>query len=145
MSRRCSVCSRPDAGAIAALLAEGRSVLGVARELGVSEDALQRHAARHLPPRRAAARPAPPRDPTGGDPLDELVAALREQALAGHPAIVHQYRLALAAQADGRHQAPPRRALEDEPEWRALRERLLAALSPHPEALAAVLDALGAS
>jgi len=78
----------------------------------------------------------------GADPLDELVDALRAQALAGNPAIVHQYRLALAAQADARHAAPPTRALASEPEWVALRTRLLGALAPYPEATAAVLDAL---
>ncbi len=39
MARRCSVCSRPDAGAINALLGEGRSARSVAVERGLSEDA----------------------------------------------------------------------------------------------------------
>lgn len=152
---RCSVCSRPDAGAINALLGEGRSARSVAVELGLSEDAVQRHAHRHTvrpivaAPRAAAVSPAAVATPGellgAGDPLDELVNALRAQALAGSPAIVHQYRLALAAQADVRHAAPPSRDLTSEPEWRTLRAAILRALEPFPEARQAVADALGAT
>lgn len=171
MARRCTVCSRPDAGIVNALLTEGRSARSVALERGLSEDAMQRHAMRHLrrPVEQALARERQgtrhdlePREEVsrspahrsrervaaavgGADPLDELVDALREQALAGNPAIVHQYRLSLAAQADARHAIPPLRTLASEPEWVALRTRLLEALEPYPEATAAVVRALGAS
>ncbi len=151
MARRCSVCARPDRGALDALLIEGRSARSVAVERGISEDALQRHAANHVPTRRlhgAAVDRQPPALADLGvtpDPLDELVDALREQALAGNPAIVHQYRLALAAQADARHAAPPARDLASEPQWVALRTRLLVALEPYPDATRAVRAALGAS
>ena len=40
MARRCTICSRPDAGAINVLLGEGRAVRSVAVELGLSDDAL---------------------------------------------------------------------------------------------------------
>src|SRR4051794_33809816 len=120
MARRCSVCARPDAGIIAALLAEGRSARSVAVERGVSEDAMQRHAANHVL-RAPASPPREPQAPAAGsqakDARDELVDALRDQALAATPAIVHQYRLALVAQADVRHAAPPTRDLAAEPEW----------------------------
>lgn len=152
---RCSICSRPDAGAINALLGEGRSARSVAVDLGLSEDAVQRHAHRHVvrpivaAPEAAAvpsATAATPGDPlAAGDPLDELVNALRTQALAGNPAIVHQYRLGLSAQADLRHAAPPTRDLASEPEWRALRAAILQALEPFPEARQAVADAVGSS
>jgi hypothetical protein len=143
MARSCSICSRPDAGAINALLSEGRSARSVAVELGLSEDAVQRHAQRHLArhsaPVLVGALPSnPPRDA-----LDELVASLRTQALAGNPAIVHQYRLALSAQADARHAAPPSRDLATEPEWIALRTAMLNALADYPEARQAIADALG--
>jgi len=147
MARSCSICSRSDAGAINALLGEGRSARSVAVELGLSEDAVQRHAHRHVVARRTTDA-APRRRPVAeavADPLDELVDALRNQALAGNPAIVHQYRLALSAQADVRHATPPQRDLASEPEWIALRSKMLAALEPFPEARQAVADALGAT
>src|SRR5689334_2564650 len=113
MPRSCSVCARADAGAINALLHEGRSVLSVAKELGISEDALQNHAhKKHQDRASGASRTKPGKADV--DPLDELVTALRDQALsggAGNPAIVHQYRLALAAQLDAKHSAPPTRDL----------------------------------
>lgn len=148
MARVCTICARPDAGTINALLAEGRSARSVAAEYGLSEDATQRHAARHLAARRklsdeaTVSRPRPVAQLVD-DPLDELVDALRTQALAGNPAIVHQYRLALAAQAEARHAIPQRRDLAAEPEWLALRDRLLVALAPFPEARLAVVVAIG--
>jgi hypothetical protein len=147
MARSCSICSRADAGAINTLLAEGRSARSVAVERGLSEDAVQRHAHRHVAAQRMSPRPAPRRSTTeaAADPLDELVDALRNQALAGNPAIVHQYRLALAAQADVRHAIPAARDLASEPEWIGLRTAMLAALEPFPEARQAVADALGAA
>ena len=155
MARACTVCSRPDAGVVNAALAEGRSARSVALERGLSEDAVQRHAHRHtvrpiVAASRAAAVPSaavatPGELLAAGDPLDELVNALRRQALAGNPALVHQYRLALAAQADVRHAAPPSRDLASEPEWRTLRAAILKALEPFPEARQAVADALGAT
>lgn len=144
MPRSCSICVRSDAGAINALLHEGRSVLSVAKEFGASEDALQNHAhKKHQDRTPAAPRTKPGKDAV--DPLDELVTALRNQALsggAGNPAIVHQYRLALAAQSDAKHAAPPTRDLANEPEWLALREKLLAALEPYPAARLAIADVL---
>lgn len=108
---------------------------------------MQRHAANHVSRPPAAPAPEvsqpPATAPSTADPLDELVDALRTQALAGNPAIVHQYRLALAAQADVRHAAPPTRDLASEPEWVALRTRLLVALEPFPDAVQAVRAALG--
>ena len=146
MARSCSICGRVDAGAINALLGEGRSARSIAVELGLSEDAVQRHAQKHVAsdriigidtarPRRAAEMAA--------DPLDELVNALRNQALAGNPAIVHQYRLALAAQADVHHANPPQRDLASEPQWIVLRSAMLQALEPYPAARQAIADALG--
>ena len=66
-------------------------------------------------------------------PLDELVDTLRPQALAGNPAIVHQYRLALAAQADAQH-AAPRRDLGQRSPSGSPAQADLQALEPFPEA-----------
>ncbi|MGD0248353.1 MAG: hypothetical protein ABSB75_04795, partial [Candidatus Limnocylindrales bacterium] len=147
VARSCSVCSRSDAGAINVLL-DGRSARSVAAEFGLSEDAVQRHAKRHL---TKQARPpsdtvnpgtaSQPLDPH--DPLDELVTALRTRALAGSDSATREYRLALAAQSDAKHAAPPRRDLATEPEWLALRTVMLRALEPFAEARAAIVVALG--
>jgi hypothetical protein len=117
----------------------------VAVEMSLSRDALGRHARSHLGRRIAAPRSTSVKVNGAAhlDPLDELVAALRVRALAGHPTDTREYRLALAAQADAQHAAPPRTDLAAEPEWQALRTTLLAALEPYPEARLAVAVALG--
>lgn len=139
MARSCTICTRSDAAAINALLAEGRSARSLAAEIGLSPRALQRHATHH------GGRTVPTVPESAADPLDELVAALRVRALAGNPADTREYRLALAAQSAARHATAARRSLVDEPEWTALRTRLLAALEPFPEARQAVADALAST
>ena len=136
MSRRCSICASPQAGAMNERIRSGATLASVAVEFSVSDDALARHARRHLVDRPSTI-PA-----IGHDPLDELVSALRARALAGDPAVVREYRLALAAQSDVRHATPPTRDLASEPEWLELRARMLHALEPHPEARLAVVAAL---
>ena len=50
MSRTCSVCSHPNRDEIDTAVAANRgSIRGIARQHRVSPDALERHAARHLP------------------------------------------------------------------------------------------------
>jgi hypothetical protein len=139
MARSCSICTRPDAGAINELIRAGRSALSVASEFGAGHRALLRHAANH----GIAAvpnRPATPR--ASGDPLDELVGALRARALAGDAAAAREYRLALAAQAATHHAIGAQRELAAEPEWIDLRGRILFALEPFAEARLAVAAAL---
>jgi hypothetical protein len=138
MGQACTVCSLPLAGAINELLRAGRQARSIAAEFGLSYDALTRHARNHVAKRAPAPVPA-----STGDPLDELVTALRVRALAGNPSDTREYRLALAAQSDVRHATPPSRDLASEPEWIGLRAILLHALEPFPEARQAVADALG--
>jgi hypothetical protein len=140
MARSCSVCVRSDAGAINDLLLGGRSARSVAADVGLSHRALLRHAANHL--RRSTSSPPAA---SHADPLDELTAALRSRALGGDTAAAREYRLALAAQHAARHAAASARALVDEPEWIALRTRLLRLLEPFPEARLAVADGLEGS
>ena len=142
MARNCSICSRSDAGMINELLRSGRSARAVALELGISDDAVGRHARTHL-----GRVPAPglPRSRASGpaDPLGELTSALRLRALAGNPSDTREYRLALAAQLDAKHAAAPSHDLAAEPEWIALRTKMLAALEPFPEARLAIAAAIG--
>jgi hypothetical protein len=142
----CKVCSRPDAGEIDEVLASGRSARSIALEVGLSEDAVQRHAKNHAGRHRAS--PVPDAIPmkskeTDGDPLDELVETLRPAALRGHnPALVHQYRLALAAQAAAVNLRVMTPQLTSDPEWIELRTRIVDALAPYPDARAAVVEAI---
>jgi hypothetical protein len=143
MGVACTVCALPTAGAIAELLRSGRSARALAREFGISYDALTRHARNHVSP-RLSALPSPAAAPeSADDPLDELVKALRVRALAGNPADTREYRLALAAQLDARHAAPPQHDLATEPEWIAIRTAMLRALEPFPEARLAIVATLG--
>lgn len=136
MGRPCSVCRLPSAGAINELLATGRSASSVARTFGLSDDAVGRH--RHHAPKQA---PEPVPEP-GGDPLDELVVALRARALAGNPSDTREYRLALLAQTAARQSSAPAHDLATTPEWIRVRTILLDALAPFPGARVAVADAL---
>ena len=141
MSRVCTVCASPSAGAIDELLRSGRPAQAVATEFAVGQRSMQRHAKAHL--NRTIAIAAGDNGHVSGDPLDELVIALRTRALAGNPVVAREYRLALSAQAAAQHAAAPTRHLASEPEWIALRSRLLVALEPFPEARRAAVDALG--
>lgn len=138
MGLTCSICRLPIAGAIDELLRAGRPARAVAAEFELSYDALTRHARNHLA-RRVSTVPTSPVD---GDPLDELVKALRVRALAGNPSDTREYRLALAAQSDAKHAAPPTRDLAQEPEWIDLRSKMLKALEPFPEARLAIAEAI---
>jgi hypothetical protein len=142
MARNCSVCTRPDAAMLNDELRAGRSARSVALAFGLSDDAVGRHARHHLhrvaPPVRVARREV------AADPLDELVVALRERALAGSDAASREYRLALQAQSAARHAAAPTRDLAAEPEWIALRTSMLDALEPFPKARLAIVAALEA-
>jgi hypothetical protein len=142
MSRVCSVCSRPNAGLINQFLLEGRSARSLAAEFELSADAVERHRNRHLPAGALGGFVSSRRARSTGDPLAELISSLRARALSGSDAAAREYRLALAAQSDAKHAAPPSRDLETEPEWIRVRSTLLEALWPFPEARVAAAAAL---
>lgn len=74
--RVCTVCAHPDRAAIdEALVANRGTKSGIARERGLSEDALERHAGRHLPGALVKAHGA--REATRAD---DLLGMLREAA-----------------------------------------------------------------
>jgi hypothetical protein len=85
-------------------------------------------------------------DPVGGtpSPLADLVALMRERAAtSGNPAYAREYRLALAAwEAERPPDVLPPWDPHTDPEWVGLREAIVAALEPYPEALEAVRLAL---
>lgn len=49
MARTCTVCTHPERDALDAAIVAGEPYRGVARRAAVSPDAVERHAARHLP------------------------------------------------------------------------------------------------
>jgi hypothetical protein len=138
MSTQCGVCRLPAAGAIDEALRSGRTARDVAAEYALSYDAVTRHARNHLARRMVETAITT----NGTDPLDELVATLRVKALAGDPAIVREYRLALAAQTAAAHANAPVMDLTATAEWIEVRTRILEILEAHPDALAAMRGAL---
>lgn len=56
MPRVCSICSHPERKRIDALLVEAVSNRRIADDFGLSESAVRRHAANHLPKREVEAR-----------------------------------------------------------------------------------------
>ncbi len=101
----------------------------------LGDRAMQRHASQHAPARSVASGDAT-------DAFAELTEATREPALRGSNAgMTREYRLLLEAQAKRSAVAVPYNVLTD-PEWLALRTRILRALEPFPEARAAVAEAL---
>ena len=141
--RVCSICSRPDAGLINQFLLEGRSARSLAAEFELSPDAVERHHKRHMSAGASMVLAPSQRAPKAtGDPLDELTSALRLRALGGSDQAAREYRLALAAQSDARHVAPPTRDLATEPEWIELRTVMMTALERFPRAKWNVVAAL---
>jgi len=137
MARSCTVCAHLDRGEIDAELDAGASLSQIAARYGLSRDALHRHRHRHQ-----LAEATAPRDHL--DPLDELVTVLRERMLAGDPRATESSRLALVAQRAAGRDRPPPTPLVETGEWIQLRERVLVALAPYPEARQAVAYALEA-
>jgi hypothetical protein len=142
MPPTCSICTRGDVAAINGLLLDGRSARSVAIDLGLKSTAVQRHVRmKHHTivtiPAKAVAKPTE-------DPIDELVNVLRNKALnnSNDAAMVHQYRLALAAQKEAKSATGLVRDLATEPEWLTLRARMLKALEPYPDARVAIAEAL---
>ncbi len=98
MPRVCSVCSRPDRDAIDAAVAENRgSIRGIARQHGVSPDALERHAKSHIP--RTLARAAETREDARAEDLAAKTRRLEEDArrLLAKAEKEGDYRCAIAA------------------------------------------------
>jgi hypothetical protein len=154
MPRTCTICGNPDRDAIDAAIVTGQVIRATAALYRVSEDALARHAAHHLPRVAVEAHHSAEAE-RGQSLLDQLrqlqartLALLDRAEAAGKltPAIlaVGQARqnLELAARLLHELDERPQVNLIVSPEWLALRAVLVEVLRPFPDAAAAVATRL---
>lgn len=79
MPRRCTVCTHPQRPAIDEAIVSGQAFSGIARDYGLGEDAVGRHAARHIPLALTKAQEA--RDLARADSLLGQLRALHARTL----------------------------------------------------------------
>jgi hypothetical protein len=157
MPRVCTICSHDQRQAIDLALVQGAAFRPTAAQYGVSDRALRRHYAACTPTTLVQAQGA--RDVANANDLLAEAQALHSKALellqraeqAGELRTallgVREARacLELLAELEGRLSRQPAVNLLLAPEWLTVRERLLGALLPYPEARAAVGQALATS
>ncbi len=156
MPRACTVCLLPERAAIDAALAGGEPNRRIATQYGLSEAAVRRHRADHIPELLLKAYEAIERD-NAEDLAGELmrvksdVHRLKEKAeaegdlrtaLAGCDKALKA--LELQAKIEQLIQTAPQVNILVSPEWVELRTKLLYALDAHPLARESVLRALEA-
>lgn len=157
MARICTVCNHSDVEEIDRRLVSGDSIAGIARDFAVSEDSLRRHFDNHVP-ETLAASPSTKDIINGDNLLDQLQSArdkaieLLDMAIAAGDTKVYgppssylseiRQQIKLWAELEGRISAQPTVNILALPEWLTLREQIVVALRPYPEALRAVRDAL---
>lgn len=156
MPRVCTVCSHADRAAIDRALVAGEPNRRIAARCAVTEQAIRRHQAEHVPPQLAQAQHAAA-VAQASDLLAE-VQALRTKAMAllQKAEQAGDYRTALAGvrearacvelllEVEGELDRRPQINLLLAPEWVTVRGALLAALQPYAEARAAVAAHLAA-
>ena len=153
MPRTCTVCSNPERGAVDWALVAGAAFPALAAKYRVSEDALGRHKANHLPAALAKAQEA--EEVAHADDLLGKVRDLQGRALAilDKAEDAGDLRTALGAIREARGNLELLAKLLGElderpvnvlvsPEWLELRMVIVGALEPYAEARGAVLRAL---
>jgi hypothetical protein len=154
MPRSCTICEHPGREAIDQALVGDASNRSLASLYDVSEAAVRRHKAKHLPAKLVMAQAA--EEVTRADTLLGQVRDLQERTLAilGAAEETRQHRTALGAIREARSNLEllakllgelderPQVNLNFSPEWLELRAVIVTALEPHPEALRAVVRAL---
>jgi hypothetical protein len=152
--RSCTVCEHPDREAIDEALVGGASNRSVASLNDVSEAAVRRHKANHLPAKLVMAQAA--EEVAQADTLLGQVRSLQQRALdildkaeeAGELrtalGAIREARgnLELLAKLLGELDDRPQINVLVSPEWLELRAVIVGALDPHPEARGAVLAAI---
>lgn len=154
MPRSCTLCNHPDRGAIDEALIGGASNRSVASVYDVSEAAVRRHKANHLPAKLVLATAAA--EVAQADNLLEQVRTLQGRAygildraegagdLRTALGAIREARgnLELLAKLLGELDERPVLNLNVSPEWLELRAVIVGALEPYSEARDAVLGAL---
>ena len=154
MPRSCTICEHPDREAIDRSLVGDSSNLSVSSLFGVSESAVRRHKANHLPAKLVMAQAA--EEVAQADDLLQQVRDLQGRALAilGKAEAAGDLRTALGAIREARSNLEllakllgelderPVVNLDVSPEWLELRAVIVAALEPYSDARGAVLRAL---
>ena len=154
MPRSCTVCEHAEREAIDKALVGDSSNLSVSSLFAVSEQALRRHKANHLPAKLVMAQAA--EEVAQADDLLAQVRDLQARTLAILEAAesTSQHRTALGAIREARSNLEllakllgelderPVVNLNVSPEWLELRAVIVTALEPHPDARGAVLRAL---
>lgn len=153
MPRSCSTCEHPERETIDRALVGGASNLSVSSLYGVSESAVRRHKANHLPAKLAKAYEAEEASHAGD--LLRQVRALQDKTLnillraegSG------ELRTAVSAVREARRNVELLARLSGEiderpvnvlisPEWLELRRTIVLALEPHPDARESVVRAI---
>jgi hypothetical protein len=154
MPRPCSICKHPDRDAIDRRLVNGDPLPEITALFRVSDDALTRHKAKHIPPALAKASEAA--EVAQADTLLREVKALRAKAYslllqAEHAGDlrtalqgVREARgcLELLAKLEGKVSDAPVVNVLVNPEWHQTRAVIVQALAPYPDARIAVAAAL---
>ncbi len=157
MPRSCTLCEHPKREEIDRAVVGKTSNLSVSSVFGVSESAVRRHKANHLPARLAKAHEA--EEVSRADDLLRQVRILQSKTLSIllRAEGAGDLRTALSAVREARGNVELLAKLSGElderpvvnvlvsPQWLELRTILVTALEPHPEALGAVLGALEAA
>lgn len=154
MPRICTICAHDDRTAIEHEIVAGTSAQKISVLFRVSEDAVQRHKAEHVPPKLADARKAAD-DESALDVVKQLRAIngaslqiLHEARQAQDPQTALkavdriQRQIELQAKLLGQLDERPQVNVLVSPEWTQVRTTLLVALTPYHDARMAVADAL---
>ncbi len=154
MPRSCTVCEHPEREAIDRALVGETSNLSVSSLFGVSESAVRRHKANHLPAKLVMARAA--EEVAQADDLLDQAGDLQRRTLAILEAAedAKERRTALSAIREARSNLELLGRLQGElndrpqinllisPEWLELRAVIVGALDAHPDARESVLRAI---
>ncbi|MEO8391493.1 MAG: hypothetical protein ABI700_00735 [Chloroflexota bacterium] len=152
MAQRCTTCAHPDHVAIDKLLVNGAPSVEIARQYGLNERAVRRHAETHLPATLVQAAQSDA-DLADLDVLTEVkrlynltMGVLKANEKDGKMSLaaIREARpiLALLGELLGQLDRRPQVNVLISPQWITIRAEVLKALIPYPEARAAVAAAL---
>jgi len=157
MGRQCTVCAHKDLEEINKLLLCSDSYRDLARQFGLSKDALARHKESHIPTELLKSNDI--QEIVKADVLLVQLGEIREKTLSlldkaeqaadtrvyGAPvAYLREVReqIKLLAELEGRLAAQPQITIVNNPQWVELRTLIITALEPYPDAKAAVVHAI---